>query len=94
MTTYPQTADEIASMYDPAVNDYDLAKDPRCLYGWGPPTRGCHCRFGHACFRALGHRGRCWDAGERPSTQMCPLPCHQVQRPKNWDASGRAEANR
>jgi hypothetical protein len=78
--------DEAAKRYDPAADDYDLAKDPRCLWGWGPPD--CDCVFGHACFRAFGHPGKC---GE---TQMSPLPCDRRQRPKDWDATGREEANR
>jgi hypothetical protein len=94
VTTYPQTRDEIASNYDPAVNDYDLAKDPRCCYGWGPPERGCTHMFGHACFRALGHPGECWDAGDRPRPKADRLRCDTARRPKDWDATGRAEANR
>lgn len=79
-----RTADEVAGRYDPQANDYDLGKDPRCLWGWGPPE--CHHSFGHACFRALGHPGLCGDPDER---KECPR-----RRPKNWDHSGRAEANR
>lgn len=79
-------ADEAAIRYDPAVNDYDLAKDPRCLYGWGPPD--CNHMFGHGCFRALGHPGKCAE----PVSD--PLPCEKRQRPADWDTVGRAEANR
>jgi hypothetical protein len=85
-------ADIAARSYDPRPNGYDLAKDPRCLYGWGPPS--CNCRFGHGCFRAFGHRGRCWDAGDAPSEHANPLPCETRQRPTDWDTHGRAEANR
>lgn len=79
------TEDE-ALYYDPAVNDYRLADDPRCLFGWGPPR--CHHMFGHACFRPLGHRGRCHDAGDPPR-----LPCESAQRPKDWDSRLRQECN-
>lgn len=75
-------ADLEAGVYDPQVNDYDLAADPRCLWGWGPPE--CRHKFGHACFRALGHTGMCGDDG---------LNCFR-KRPKDWDSHGRAEANR
>lgn len=78
--------DEAAFRYDPVAHDFDLTKDPRCLWGWGPPV--CNHAFGHACFRAFGHAGRC---GENVTD---PLPCERRQRPKNWDATGRAEANR
>lgn len=88
-TTAQRTNDAEARSYDPAKNDYDLAKDPRCLWGWGPPS--CRCSFGHACFRAFGHPGKCVDGGERREGD---LPCAQRQRPKDWDAHGRAEANR
>jgi hypothetical protein len=81
--------DRQASSYDPASNKYRLADDPRCLWGWGPPTRGCHHMFGHGCFRAFGHPGRCHDAGNPPRDK-----CESAQRPKNWDDVGRAEANR
>lgn len=84
--------DKAASSYDPAANGYRLAADPRCLWGWGPPEHDCPHRFGHACFRALGHPGMCWDGGERPEADH--LPCEAVQRPKDWDSRGRAEANR
>lgn len=63
--------------YNPAVNNYDLAKDPRCLWGWKPKNSS----FGAACFRPLGHPGKCRD-GE-----------YRSQRPRDWDACGRAEAN-
>lgn len=86
--------DDMARRYDPATNDYDLATDPRCLWGWGPPERGCDCRSGHACFRAFGHRGKCWDAGGPLGPVADRLPCETVQRPKDWDAYGREEANR
>lgn len=81
--------DPAVEFYDPAANGYRLADDPRCLYGWGPPERGCHHRFGHMCCRELGHPGRCDD-----STLFDPAPCMKAQRPKDWDAAGRAEANR
>ena len=81
--------DVAARNYDPVPNDYDLNKDPRCLWGWGPPV--CSCRFGHACFRALGHPGKCVDGGQRG---VNPIPCESRQRPKDWDTRGRAEADR
>lgn len=84
--------DRIASNYDPARHDYRLADDPRCLWGWGPPS--CNCRFGHACFRAVGHPGRCWDAGTPPREVGNPIGCETAQRPKDWDTHGRAEANK
>jgi hypothetical protein len=80
--------DPAVEFYDPQTNDYDLEKDPRCLYGWGPPEHGCdHHRFGHVCCRELGHPGECADddVGD---------PCERVNRPSDWDAKGRAEANR
>lgn len=80
-------ADELALGYDPKPDGYDLSKDPRCLFGWGPPT--CHHMFGHACFRALGHPGRCGDVEIHDH-----LPCERKQRPKRWDDELRAEANR
>lgn len=83
--TAQQQLDDAAVFYDPEPDGYDLTKDPRCLWGWGPPD--CHCRFGHACFRALGHPGKCADGP--PDT-----PCARRQRPKDWDHAGRAEANR
>src|SRR5262249_21136133 len=61
-----KTPPEVAN-YDPATNDYDLAMDPRCLYGWGA---NCHCPFGHACFREYGHKGQCWDGGERRADDL------------------------
>lgn len=73
--------------YDPAVNDYRLADDPRCLFGWGPPRCGHY--FGHMCSRPFGHRGRCHDAVDPPR-----LPCESVQRPKLWDSKLREECNR
>lgn len=79
--------DPAVEFYNGAVNDYDLAKDPRCLFGWGPP--GCLCRFGHFCCRELGHPGLC-DA----RTDLDPLPCMQRRRPAGWDSVLRAEANR
>ena len=80
--------DPAVEFYDPKANDYELAKDPRCLWGWGPPS--CHCYSGHACFRELGHPGKCDDG-----TEYDPRwPCSKSQRPKDWDAHGRAEANR
>lgn len=81
--------------YDPAANDYDLAKDPRCLFGWGPPAeknpgtpRSCRCSWGHGCIREFGHRGKCWDGLEDDQP-----PCSRAQRPVDWDTTGRAEAN-
>ena len=88
------TDDAAASAYDPASNGYDLKMDPRCLWGWGPPSRGCTCMFGHTCFRALGHKGKCWDAGGPLGPVEYRLPCDTAQRPKNWDTYGREEANR
>jgi hypothetical protein len=82
-------ADAAAAAYDPAANGYDLDKDPRCLWGWGPPVAGCRHRFGHTCFRALRHPGRCGDPDEPPLQ-----PCDRRQRPRDWDTRGRAEANR
>lgn len=78
-----------AKFYDPASNDYDLSKDPRCLWGWG----GCGCYFGHACFRELGHKGRCWEGGDKPIPKH-DLKCASSLRPKNWDERGRAECNK
>jgi hypothetical protein len=75
-------ADREAASYDAAADDYDLAKDPRCLWGWGPPD--CNHGWGHGCFRALGHDGMCGDDD---------TGCHR-KRPADWDATGRAEANR
>lgn len=92
MTAGKNDQDAAASRYDPAVNDYRLADDPRCLWGWGPPS--CACMFGHACFRAVGHPGRCWDAGVPPREMGSPLKCWTAQRPKDWDAHGRAEASK
>lgn len=57
----------------------------RCNWGWGPPD--CPCRFGHVCFKPFGHKGKC---GEK---EVNPMPCDQRQRPADWDAKGRAEAN-
>jgi hypothetical protein len=88
----PRPGLQSVAFYDPAANGYDLAQDRRCLFGWGPPA--CDCGFGHSCFRPLGHRGRCWDAGEPPSQVVNRLPCMTKQRPMAWDAIGRAEANR
>lgn len=89
-----ENADAAARYYDPASNGYDLDADPRCLWGWGPPERGCTCRSGHACFRALGHPGKCWDAGGPLEPAPHRLKCDTAQRPKDWDSHGRAEANR
>lgn len=86
--------DEEARSYNPAANGYQLSADPRCLWGWGPPERGCTHPFGHACFRAFGHSGRCWDAGGPLPPVADRFPCDTAQRPKDWDAKGRAEANR
>jgi hypothetical protein len=84
---------EAVKFYDGKANKYDVALDPRCLWGWGPgDVAGCHCMFGHACFRPVGHPGKCWDGGDKP--RPGDLPCEQRQRPKDWDAKGRAEANR
>ena len=82
MSTQQQELDAAAERYDAEADGYDLSKDPRCLWGWGPPS--CKHYFGHACFRALGHPGKCGYDSE---------DCRR-QRPKDWDASGRAEANR
>lgn len=79
-----KTAREVM-YYNGAANDYDLDKDPRCLWGWGPPF--CHCSFGHGCFRELGHPGNCCDGGESSRND---LPCQQTRRPKDWDTEGRA----
>lgn len=73
--------------YDPSANGYDLAKDPRCLWGWGDCGHG----HGHACFRPYGHPGRCWDGGDRPGPG--DGKCATSRRPANWDEQGRAEAN-
>lgn len=75
-----------AKFYDPATNDYDITKDPRCLWGWGD----CGCMFGHACFREFGHEGACWDGGDEPDEPGCEWST----RPADWDERGRAEANR
>jgi hypothetical protein len=56
--------DPAVKFYDAAANGYDLAKDPRCLWGWGGYP--CPHMFGHFCSRELGHPGRCWDGGDRP----------------------------
>lgn len=90
-TCWEQTVAEIerTAFYDPAENDYDLSKDPRCLWGWGD----CAHRHGHACFRPYGHKGVCWDAGEPPDRDH-QIPCDTSRRPKNWDASERAAADR
>jgi hypothetical protein len=77
-------ADEAASTYDAVADNYDLTRDPRCLWGWGPPD--CHHHHGHACFRAYGHPGRCGDPDEQ---QDC-----RRRRPADWDTTGRAEAGR
>lgn len=82
---YRLDEDEEASLYQPDKNNYDLSKDPRCLFGWG-------CRYhllGHGCFRKLGHKGKCQDLVYPPR-----LSCETRQRPKNWDTEGRAEANK
>jgi hypothetical protein len=84
------STDPNVMFYDGAANNYDLTLDPRCLWGWGPPS--CNCPFGHGCFREFGHAGRCWDGGDKP-TKDDPK-CWSAQRPKDWDATGRAEANR
>ena len=87
----PVVTEREVAYYNPAENDYDLSLDPRCLFGWGPGNvAGCHCMFGHACFRFLGHPGMCWDAGEK---RQGDPPCHQRKRPKDWDTKGRTEAN-
>ncbi len=81
------TADADVAHYNPASDGYDLAKDPRCLWGWG----GCGHPFGHACFRPHHHTGRCWDAGDKPARG--DAKCATSQRPSDWDERGRAEAN-
>lgn len=78
-------ADRAAMAYDPVPNNFDLVRDPRCLYGWGPPD--CHHMFGHGCFRALGHDGLCSE------DVTDPLPCEQRMRPDDWDSAVRTEAN-
>lgn len=78
--------DPAVEFYDPQPNNYALEKDPRCLFGWGPPD--CHCRFGHVCSREYRHPGKCVDNG------CYDVPCGRRQRPANWDEHGRAEANR
>jgi hypothetical protein len=73
-----------------AINDpnYTVADDPRCLWGWGPPgKKGCDHRFGHACGREFGHVGMCMDF---PVEDKCQVD----RRPKDWDSSGREEANK
>lgn len=83
-------ADRLAQRYDPEPDHYELSEDPRCLFGWGASQRrGCHHRFGHVCFRAVGHRGRCSDGSDPPHE-----PCDYAQRPKNWDTHQREQANR
>lgn len=81
--------DPAVEFYDPAKDGYDLSKDPRCLFGWGPPT--CKCRFGHACFREFGHPGMCDGTGGNKDLEL--LPCERRRRPKDWDTKGRAENN-
>jgi hypothetical protein len=81
-------SDEAAAEYNPAANDYDLAKDPRCLYGWGGVASGCVHAYGHFCSRAVGHRGRCGTPGLSKD-----YPCDTRQRPRHWDTTGRIEAN-
>lgn len=70
--------------YSPSVNGYDLAKDPRCLYGWDCPRTTFH----HVCDRPYRHRGRCMVKGPPPR-----FPCESARRPKNWDDKLRAECN-
>lgn len=80
--------DEIA--YDGAAHAYGVAKDPRCLWGWGPPgKKDCYHMFGHMCSRPLGHRGRCRDYPDGAK----PDGCETMQRPKNWDSKQRQECN-
>ena len=75
------TADwRIVIEYDPAEHDYDLAQDPRCLWGWEPAA---HYPGGHGCIREYGHAGRC----------KCDCDVRK-QRPLGWDERGRADANR
>ena len=88
-----KAADEAARFYDGAPNNFDLAMDPRCLWGWGPPTKGCAHRFGHSCFRTFGHPGECWDAGGPLEPVKYRVGCETMRRPKDWDTEGRAEAN-
>ncbi len=64
-----------------------FSEDPRCLFGWGPPARGCRCMFGHTCIRELGHRGKCTDGTEDGAK------CSSAQRPKNWDSKERERCN-
>jgi hypothetical protein len=77
--------DAYALKYDPKKDAYDLSKDPRCLWGWGPPE--CDHRFGHGCFRAFGHPGHCKD--EVSSGEVC-----YQRRPADWDTKGREAINR
>ncbi len=95
MTTRTK-ADSAVQFYDPFIYDesgqmtYELkpfAEDPRCLFGWGRPTRGCRCMFGHTCSREFGHPGRCRDGTEDGAK------CSSAQRPKNWDSRERERCN-
>jgi len=85
---FVSTADWNAAT-DRAINDpaYTIADDPRCLYGWGPPTVNCVHTFGHTCERLFGHPGKCMSSAEDR------LPCEAVRRPRNWDIKQRAEYN-
>lgn len=71
--------------YDPKSNGYDIALDPRCLYGWGPPAQ-THLGY---CSRELGHPGLCVDHSLYPGD-----PGRTRRRPKNWDTRQREECNR
>ncbi len=85
---------KIVTDYDPFVYDENgeivdtkpLADDPRCLFGWGPPS--CNCYFGHACVREFGHPGKCWDGIETDAPK-----CSRRRRPKDWDSAQRLACN-
>lgn len=84
--------DPAVQCYDPYYQDGDgyqlkpFEHDPRCLFGWGPPS--CDHRHGHGCVREVGHPGRCWDGIEYDAPK-----CSLRQRPKNWDSKLREECN-
>ncbi|SDD60070.1 hypothetical protein SAMN04488581_2634 [Mycolicibacterium neoaurum] len=86
----------VIKFYDPVANNYDLAKDPRCLFGWGPPSeenqgtpKSCRCDWGHVCVFQFGHTGKCWDGVEQPTPS-----CSRTWRPADWDSKQREECNR
>lgn len=86
------TVDPAVQCYDPFEPGTDTVKpldtDPRCLFGWGPPNRGCTHPFGHCCIREVRHRGRCWDGDDTGCDR-----CSYAQRPRNWDTEQRATCN-